>query len=636
MMQHDYYTTHANMISGSSMNSDLHSPFGPTAGSLTPSSSSSSSSSSTHYCRKKLEFAQNTANIVETSPSFAVTAAATTAAVAVTTSASAKATKTTRALKGEGKIRKPRKNAASSLVSAVLASSTTTTTTPTTASVATYSHLAEPRPSDDRLGSNSIISSSGKAEKMPAKLPSNTKRNARERKRVRTINDYFNKLQKYLPFSKLATNIRQQQQQQQQDNQQPPGHKMPTINASKRLSKVETLKAAIEYIEYLQVYLPPPVDRVAFVSRQQRASYSADNDDDDGDDDSDDDDNDDFDDDNNDDDDDDNSSSHMQPTKAKRKSKSVATAVKVEAIASQVAQSAPATTATTTSTIAPAVNSFASSPSSSFSSSSSYSSSSCSSSSSPFSSLLSSPAAAAHHQQHQQQHTPAASYMSPTHCLSTKFASIATTSNHNIHKSPSIYTNNTYYQQQQPQLNQQHGSFYDQSTTLIAPPATSTTTATTFIDSQVCSNIKLETANSILNPIDCNVNKTSACYNNATSSSSLDNTITPNTAHVMYYNNNPEFSASTLHAYGQQQQQQQHSSCNMVRFDSPANSSSDSPYFANHNNSHRTIAPNHHHYQHHHHHHHTDVNATNATAYLSADMQTHQSYDFTNFDCAQK
>ncbi len=60
--------------------------------------------------------------------------------------------------------------------------------------------------------------------------PSNTKRNERERKRVKTINDYFAKLQKFLPNS---ANLDR--------------------NANKKLSKVETLKAAIDYIEYLQL-----------------------------------------------------------------------------------------------------------------------------------------------------------------------------------------------------------------------------------------------------------------------------------------------------------------------------------------------------------------------------------------------
>lgn len=71
------------------------------------------------------------------------------------------------------------------------------------------------------------------------KVPSNTKRNARERKRVRTINDYFAKLQKYLPHSKPALSA------------------VAASSASKKLSKVETLKAAIDYIEYLITFAPP-------------------------------------------------------------------------------------------------------------------------------------------------------------------------------------------------------------------------------------------------------------------------------------------------------------------------------------------------------------------------------------------
>lgn len=70
------------------------------------------------------------------------------------------------------------------------------------------------------------------------KIPSNTKRNARERKRVRTINDYFNQLQKYLPYTK-------------------PAPATSSTPGPKKLSKVETLKAAIEFIEYLQQYAPP-------------------------------------------------------------------------------------------------------------------------------------------------------------------------------------------------------------------------------------------------------------------------------------------------------------------------------------------------------------------------------------------
>lgn len=76
--------------------------------------------------------------------------------------------------------------------------------------------------------------------KMP-KMPSNTKRNARERKRVRTINDYFSQLQKFLPHSKQISSQT---------------CSTATLNSNKKLSKVETLKAAIEYIEYLQTFSP--------------------------------------------------------------------------------------------------------------------------------------------------------------------------------------------------------------------------------------------------------------------------------------------------------------------------------------------------------------------------------------------
>lgn len=71
-----------------------------------------------------------------------------------------------------------------------------------------------------------------------AKMPSNSKRNARERRRVRTINDYFSQLQKFLPHTK-------------QTNSGSTG-----LATVKKMSKVETLKAAIEYIEFLQKFAP--------------------------------------------------------------------------------------------------------------------------------------------------------------------------------------------------------------------------------------------------------------------------------------------------------------------------------------------------------------------------------------------
>lgn len=98
------------------------------------------------------------------------------------------------------------------------------------------------------------------------KTPSNTKRNARERKRVRTINDYFSQLQRYLPQTKAnshgtstngatTTSPNQQTAAQFGKTCTVPHYHMPMHN-SKKLSKVETLKAAIEYIEYLQTFAP--------------------------------------------------------------------------------------------------------------------------------------------------------------------------------------------------------------------------------------------------------------------------------------------------------------------------------------------------------------------------------------------
>jgi hypothetical protein len=103
------------------------------------------------------------------------------------------------------------------------------------------------------------VSSNTKQPKSLPKCVSNSKRNARERKRVRTINDYFAQLQKYLPYVKP-----QQQQQQQQQQAACPNTSQTSVksgsgassNANKKLSKVETLKAAIDYIELLLKYAP--------------------------------------------------------------------------------------------------------------------------------------------------------------------------------------------------------------------------------------------------------------------------------------------------------------------------------------------------------------------------------------------
>lgn len=109
------------------------------------------------------------------------------------------------------------------------------------------------------VGANGIMSHYNQVSKKSfnnnslTKIPSNTKRNARERKRVRTINDYFNQLQKYLPYTKPA----------------------PTAGSTpgpKKLSKVETLKAAIEFIEYLQQYAPASTKNSANPSSSSSSS----------------------------------------------------------------------------------------------------------------------------------------------------------------------------------------------------------------------------------------------------------------------------------------------------------------------------------------------------------------------------
>ncbi|CAF0794317.1 unnamed protein product [Brachionus calyciflorus] len=87
------------------------------------------------------------------------------------------------------------------------------------------------------------------------KTPSNSKRNARERRRVKTINDYFSQLQKFLPHTKPAT----------------ANGAMSTI---KKMSKVETLKAAIEYIEYLVKFAPSNSQQLFQMSKSSSTSSS--------------------------------------------------------------------------------------------------------------------------------------------------------------------------------------------------------------------------------------------------------------------------------------------------------------------------------------------------------------------------
>ncbi|RNA04699.1 achaete-scute complex T5 [Brachionus plicatilis] len=88
-----------------------------------------------------------------------------------------------------------------------------------------------------------------------AKAPSNSKRNARERRRVRTINDYFSQLQKYLPHTKPAANGS-------------------GLQSAKKMSKVETLKAAIEYIEYLVKFAPANSQQLFQLSKSGSSASS--------------------------------------------------------------------------------------------------------------------------------------------------------------------------------------------------------------------------------------------------------------------------------------------------------------------------------------------------------------------------
>jgi hypothetical protein len=90
------------------------------------------------------------------------------------------------------------------------------------------------------------------------KFPSNTKRNARERKRVKTINDFFAQLQKYLPHTRPS--IASIGSTSTSSTSATPVRSL----SGKKLSKVETLKAAIEYIEYLQLCAPNATNSTAF------------------------------------------------------------------------------------------------------------------------------------------------------------------------------------------------------------------------------------------------------------------------------------------------------------------------------------------------------------------------------------
>jgi hypothetical protein len=89
-----------------------------------------------------------------------------------------------------------------------------------------------------------------KSLQMP-KSVSNSKRNARERKRVRTINDYFSQLQKYLPHNSSISSSNKQN-----NTSVVSSTPSKSLNMNKKMSKVETLKAAIDYIEYLLKFAP--------------------------------------------------------------------------------------------------------------------------------------------------------------------------------------------------------------------------------------------------------------------------------------------------------------------------------------------------------------------------------------------
>lgn len=111
---------------------------------------------------------------------------------------------------------------------------------------------------------------SSKGGNMP-KCVSNSKRNARERKRVRTINDFFSQLQKYLPCPSVIGKASPNGTAKSSGTATPNSSTMP--GGIKKLSKVETLKAAIDYIEFLLKYAPPDV--VAMIEKSTKQQHVA-------------------------------------------------------------------------------------------------------------------------------------------------------------------------------------------------------------------------------------------------------------------------------------------------------------------------------------------------------------------------
>jgi hypothetical protein len=110
----------------------------------------------------------------------------------------------------------------------------------------------------------------GSKKSLP-KCVSNSKRNARERKRVRTINDYFSQLQKYLPYVKPNQSATATSNACANTSQS----SVKSTNANKKLSKVETLKAAIEYIELLLKFAPAGFQAKSCASMSLNSSGSS-------------------------------------------------------------------------------------------------------------------------------------------------------------------------------------------------------------------------------------------------------------------------------------------------------------------------------------------------------------------------